>query len=131
MTSAGNVGDAIIVYGAGVLGTWVADFIREAYSLFAEPVEVQSSDGDAVYPDLGREGGPPRVLLVTGPGRAVMEAISTRRVPTVAVLDDPVDSMRVVMASPSSMRCGTARASPPGTTCFSTTPRSPCSSAGT
>lgn len=97
MTTAEDVGDVIVMHGASVLGTWVADFIREAYSLSERPVEVQSSDGDPVHDDLGRTGGAPRALLVTGPGRRVMEVIASRRVPVVAVLDDPVDSVRFAM----------------------------------
>ena len=99
MTIAEDVHDVIVMTGTGVLGTWVADFIRQAYSASERPAEVHSGDGDEVLADLGRTHGEARAELVVAPGRAIMELIESRELPVAAVLDDPVDSVRYAMAA--------------------------------
>lgn len=98
VTIAEDVHDVIVMTGTGVLGTWVADFIRQAYSASERPAEVHSGDGDDVLADLGRTHGESRAEIVTAPGRVVMDLIESREMPVAAVLDDPVDSVRYAMA---------------------------------
>lgn len=99
MTIAEDVHDVIVMTGTGVLGTWVADFIRQAYSASERPAEVHSGDGDAILPDLGRTHGEARAEIVMGPGRMIMDLIESRELVVAAVLDDPVDSVRFAMAA--------------------------------
>jgi hypothetical protein len=62
------------------------------------PIEVHPVDRDVVVENLGRTEGSRRVLLVSHPDRAVMDAVTTGLLPIVAVLDDPVDSVRLTRA---------------------------------
>ena len=99
MTLAEDVHDVIVMTGTGVLGTWVADFIRQAYSASERPAEVHSGEGDEILSDFGRTHGEARAEIVTSPGRRIMDLVQSRELPVAAVLDDPVDSVRYVMAA--------------------------------
>lgn len=99
VTIAEDVHDVIVMTGTGVLGTWVADFIRQAYSASERPAEVHSGEVDDILADLGRTHGEARAEIVTAPGRRIMDLIESRELSVAAVLDDPVDSVRYAMAA--------------------------------
>lgn len=99
MTIAEDVHDVIVMTGTCVLGAWVADFIRQAYSASERPAEVHSGDGDEILADLGRMHGEARAEIVTAPGRRIMDLVESRELVVTAVLDDPVDSVRYAMVA--------------------------------
>ena len=81
-----------------MLGTWVGQFVREACDRAGDGLELAEGEDDAVFPDLGRGGGSPRVLMVKALSERLMELVATGAVRVVAVLDDPVDSVRFTKA---------------------------------
>ncbi len=99
MLRAGDVHDAIVISGSSVLGQWVSDLVREACVRATPPVDVEIADRDQAPADLGRVEGARRTLIVTHPGRRIADAVAGTTIPVVAVLDDPVDSVRFTKAA--------------------------------
>ena len=93
-----DVHDTIVIGAESVLGAWVSAFVREACVRASPSIEVRQAGRDHDCDDIGRLGGPPRVLMVQHPNRAVIDAIEPGRVSVIGVLDDPVDSVRFVQA---------------------------------
>ncbi len=92
MVRGGDVHDVIVVSGHCVLGRWLTDLIREICAV--ANVELQAGEGDDIYTDLGRTGEAPRVLLTAALSRRHIDLLEAGKVPVLAVLDDPVDSVR-------------------------------------
>ena len=81
-----------------MLGTWLAQLVRDARDLAAIPPELREGEADDIFPDLGREGGPPRILISVALSRRLMTIVGGARTPVIAVVDDPVDSVRFTKA---------------------------------
>lgn len=98
MGQAESVRDVIVVSGACVVGTWLADLIQGIGSV-SPGLEVHRADDDGLFPDIGRTEGARRVLLVTALSRRLTEIVASHNMVVISAQDDPVDSVRFIKVS--------------------------------
>ena len=87
---------ALVVGGPSVLATWGHTLVREAAALLPAPPAFCPLDrNDAIEP-VPAAGTLARLHLCSFPGAALIEEVAGGRLPTVAFIDDPLDSVRYV-----------------------------------
>ena len=87
--------DALIVGAPSVLASWAHALAREAANLRNPPLEIRTLDrlDDAEF--LGSaDSGPDRLFLSSFPSTSLIGKVAARAVPTLAVMDEPIDSVR-------------------------------------
>lgn len=90
----GSSRDGLVVGGGSVLFAWVAAVVGALCNQVDPAIEFVGLDRADLRDDLGRSEGPSRVFVCHHPGQRVMEALRQRTMRVIAVLDDPVDSVR-------------------------------------
>lgn len=87
--------DALVVGAPSVLAAWAHALLREAAGLHDPPLEIRTLDrlDDAEF--LGAaDSGPDRLFFSSFPSPSLIAKVAAGAVPTLALIDEPVDSVR-------------------------------------
>ncbi len=90
----GSSRDGLVIGGSSVLFAWISQVLGAFCTQVDPPIEFLGLERNETRDDLGRLEGPARVFMCHHPGRVAMDALQHRTVRVIAVLDDPVDSVR-------------------------------------
>lgn len=89
--------DSLVIGGPGVLAAWVHALVREAATLARNAPEIRMLDrqDDAEFLGAG-DASADRIFLCNFPSSSLVAKVEAGAVPTLALLDEPIDAVRYV-----------------------------------